>query len=580
MAARILTDAQQALLDEERRLLGDARVLVARLGVSADEEAALADAAAQLDGFFLLVVVGEFNSGKSALINALLHENVLAEGVTPTTAQVTLVRHREGPANLDRGGTILHVQASSLVLRDLHIVDTPGTNAILREHEVLTSRFVPRSDLVLFVTSADRPFTETERAFLQTIRDWGKRVVVVVNKIDILESDADVARVARFVDDGVRTLLGIAPPVFPVSARLARRGHAGDAAAWTASRLDALERYVFDTLDQAERVRLKLLSPLGVADRVAVSLFVEIEARLSVLEDDRRALEDVERQNAAYAFDMARDFDFRMADVEKLLLEMEQRGHTFFDETLRLGRVVDLLNRSRIEQGFAETVVADTPKRIERKVSEIVDWLVDAEFRHWQAVSSHVAKRQQTHGDRILGSEAARRFHQERSRLVESLARQSEQVVRTFDHAHEARTMAGKARSAVAASAAVEVGAVGLGAVLAAVTTTAAADVTGLAMAGVLAILGFLVIPDRRRRAKKDMRDKVTALRVMLAKTLRTEFEDELKRSAGRVGETIEPYSRFVRAEHDRLISARASLESLRAALDGLRGRIVGQLAR
>ena len=54
---------------------------------------------------------------------------------------------------------------------------------------------MPRSDLVLFVTSADRPFTETERAFLEQIRGWGKKIVVVINKIDILESDAQVEEV-------------------------------------------------------------------------------------------------------------------------------------------------------------------------------------------------------------------------------------------------------------------------------------------------------------------------------------------------------------------------------------------------
>ena len=89
------------------------------------------------------------------------------------------------------------------LLRDIHIVDTPGTNAIMREHERITAEFVPRSDLVLFVTSADRPFTETERAFLEQIRGWGKKVVVVINKIDILESDGagrrgdDVRRAQR-----------------------------------------------------------------------------------------------------------------------------------------------------------------------------------------------------------------------------------------------------------------------------------------------------------------------------------------------------------------------------------------------
>ena len=62
------------------------------------------------------------------------------------------------------------------MLREINIVDTPGTNAVRREHEALTREFVPRSDLVLFITSADRPFTESERAFLQSIREWGKKV--------------------------------------------------------------------------------------------------------------------------------------------------------------------------------------------------------------------------------------------------------------------------------------------------------------------------------------------------------------------------------------------------------------------
>lgn len=578
MHDRILNEAQQALLDEERRLLADARVLVARLGAPETDQTALADAAAQLDGFFLLVVVGEFNSGKSALINTLLGEDVLAEGVTPTTAQVTLVRHRDGAAASGRPATVLEVAAGAPLLHDIHIVDTPGTNAILREHEWLTTRFVPRADLVMFVTSADRPFTETERAFLQTIRDWGKQVVVVVNKIDILETDDDVARVARFVEDGVRSLLGIAPPVFPVSVRLARRGRRGDDAALAASRFAALERHVVGALDQTERIRLKLSSPLGVADRVAVSLLAETTARLAVLDEDRAALGDVERQTAAYGADMSRDFDYRMADIEKLLLDLEQRGHAFFDETLRVGRVFDLLNRSRLEQAFADEVVRDTPRQVERKADDIVDWIVDAEFRHWQAVTAHVAKRRQAHGDRIVGSGAGDRFHQERAKLVESLVRQSQQVVGTFDHAHEARLMAEKARTAVAASAAVEIGAVGLGATIAAVTTTAAADLTGLAMAGVLAVVGLFVIPDRRRRAKRDLHEKIAQLRRRLASALRGEFEREIARSVARVGESIEPYSRFVRAESDHLTTARTEVESLRASVAALRSRLAAHL--
>src|SRR5262249_12658214 len=158
------------------------------------------------------------------------------------------------------------------VLRRLTIVDTPGTNAIIRRHEELTRDFIPRSDLVLFVTSADRPFTESERAFLAAIQDWGKKIVIVLNKVDLLEPH-EAEQVVGFTRENGRDLLGFTPEIFPVSARLAQRarnlglsgdeGGAGDEA-WQSSRFDAVERYILETLDEEQRVRLKLLSPLGV----------------------------------------------------------------------------------------------------------------------------------------------------------------------------------------------------------------------------------------------------------------------------------------------------------------------------
>src|SRR6185295_19394942 len=165
-----------------------------------------------LDELFLLVVVGEFNSGKSAFINALLGAHVLREGVTPTTAAITRLRYAPGPTET-RDGALVEIGYPLDLLRDLAIVDTPGTNAIVREHEEITSHFVPRADLVLFVTLADRPFTETERAFMKRIRAWGKKVVVVLNKVDLLDPQ-QVAEQVEFVRQGVERLLGFRPQVF------------------------------------------------------------------------------------------------------------------------------------------------------------------------------------------------------------------------------------------------------------------------------------------------------------------------------------------------------------------------------
>ena len=135
-------------------------------------------------------------------------------------------------------------------------------------------------------------------------------------------------------------------------------------------------------------MQLKLLNPLGVGASLVERHAGFVKDRLALLKDDFATLDDVERQLEVYQQDLTRDFEFRMADIDSILLEMERRGHEYFDETMRIGRVMDLLNRSRVQQGFEQQVVADAPQQIERKVGELVDWLVDADLRQWQDVTA------------------------------------------------------------------------------------------------------------------------------------------------------------------------------------------------
>ena len=231
-----------------------------------DQQQALDQSIAQLDELFLLVVVGEFNAGKSAFINALIGQPLMKEGVTPTTAVITVLEHGEQPEQTVRQANVLVIKAPVDLLREIRIVDTPGTNAIIREHEAMTAEFIPRSDLVFFVTSADRPFTETERGFMEQIRGWGKKIVVVVNKSDILEGPAQVAEIRSFVADNARSLLGFEPDIFFVSAKLALRAKRGEPSVWAASGFEALENYVATTLNASGRAQLKLLESTRCGD--------------------------------------------------------------------------------------------------------------------------------------------------------------------------------------------------------------------------------------------------------------------------------------------------------------------------
>ncbi len=568
---RILTDEQEELLKDSRNLLNDLRASLIQFGAAAEDHETLAHSISQLDELFLVVVVGEFNSGKSAFINALLGQKLLKEGVTPTTTQINVLRFGE---TQERGVEDEHLHTLTApieLLAELNIVDTPGTNAIMRQHEAITQQFVPRSDLVLFVTSADRPFTESERAFLEKIRDWGKKVIIVLNKVDLFQNREELEQVLAFIGDNARALLGMTPEIFPVSSRLALRAKLGETQLWNASLFEPLEKYIQTTLDETSRLSLKFMNPLGVASHL-VNKYLEVtEQRLDLLQTDFSTLQDVDSQLGIYQQDMHRDFDFRMADIENILFEMERHGMDYFDETLRLGKVFDLFNKARIQREFEQRVVADVPTQIERRVNELIDWLVDANLKQWQAVTEHIADRRREHQERIVGDAAGGTFHYDREKLIEGVSKEAQRVVDTYDRANEARLMAEGAQVAVAALAATEVGAVGLGTLITILATTASADATGIILASVVALLGLFIIPARKRQAKSDLRKKIATLREQLTTSLRAQFEREMERGVANIKDAIAPYSRFVRAEQSKLEEVQSKLGETRNGLEELK---------
>jgi small GTP-binding protein len=577
---KVLGERQEALLEQERELLSRLRETLSNFAdtLPADQRT-LDEAIVHLDELFLLVVAGEFNSGKSSFINALIGETVLREGVTPTTDRINILKYGDEAAERLREEFVLEILYPAEMLREINIVDTPGTNAVIRRHEELTRDFIPRSDLVLFVTSADRPFTESERMFLEQIKEWGKKIVLVVNKVDILKPD-EIETVVQFVRDNAQPLLGRQPEVFPLSARLAQRtknmaGANGDGAAdWEHSRFEAIERYITDTLDEDERIRLKLLNPLGVAQSITDKYSAAVSERLRLLQDDFVTIDNIEKQIGLYREDLQSDFRGRLAQIESMLNDMELRGMAFFDETVRIGRVRDLINTDKIRAEFEDQVIGDTPQQIEQQVQQIIDWLVDRQFRLWQAVTDYLNRRRVSQNrDQMLG-EIGTSFDYNRSALLSSVGETARRVVNTYDREFEADELARGVQGTVAASAVIGAGAIGLGAVVAALGTAALVDVTGITASLLIAAGGLYLIPSKRRQAKRDFHHKVSELRDQLARTITRQVNSELEGSSARIREAIGPYTRFVRAQREQLGTTDEELR----AIDGVLGRLRAEI--
>ena len=569
-----LSDTSKQLLTDERAVLSDLLVLLGKVEGSEAELKDLRTAIADLDGAFMLVVCGEYNAGKSTLLNSLLGMEVMPDGVTPTTDKVTVLTWGEQIAESVLGDELVQRTAPVEVLREVSIVDTPGTNAVIRRHQELTERFIPRADLVLFVTSADRPFTESERVFLELISSWGKKVAMLINKIDILETAEQRESVIEFVRSNARQVLEVTPPVLTVSARTALRARkSGDEAAFSGSGLPEVEALVREHLEQGERFKLKLLNPLGVGERLAQQVDTELGNRLELLAGDRRTLEDIDSQRQQFDRDIRRELANHLSRFDTVLLELERRGDNFMNDTVTWRNVIGLMNSDKVKQQFEERVIRGSDEEIDKAVGLLVDWYIERNLKMWEDVMEFINLRTRAGEERIVGRVGGR-FQYDRNSLLGNLRQRIEKVMEGYNKREEAIRLADGLQSAVVSSGLLQVGGLGLGAAVIAFLSGAAADVTGITAGLAMIILGSTVLPRKRARAKKELHEKMQALRDGLEESLQEQVLKELESSNEKLSATIAPYTRFVRSELERLDVLRGELDGIEQRFSGLRRRI------
>ena len=578
MQGTMLTNEQLLFLQQEKQQLNIAKHILSDFNLPEETFNALNEAILQLDELFLIVVVGEFNSGKSALINALLGEYVLEEGVTPTTARVTLVRWGEALSEQIVNEDFAIVTYPLELLKELNLIDSPGTNAIIRRHELLTTEYVPRSDLVLFTTSADRPLTESEREFLEKILAWGKKIVLVINKADILDGQEAIEEVRAFVAQHTAGILGYAPELFVLSAKMAEKANqisdlVEKERLRKASGITDFERYITETLDDRARLELKLSNPLGVASNLLQQAEGLNQAQAEELQADLKLVSELEAMLSAYRKELTAEIKPRLAEVDNVLQNFEQRGEEFFKTNLRITNIGNLAKSDKIKAKFEEEVLAGLSQEIDAKVHTMIDWMVDKDLQIWYQVMGALERRQFIARKQAevgpVSPQAARRTD-----LMASVGETIKTIVNSYNHKKEAEELSVLVEGAVAQTALFEVGAVGLGALVASTLFSAAMDVTGIVAASALAILGFFVIPYKRKQAIEGFKEKMSELRSNLMHTLELTFGREADLALSRLEAKIAPYTQGVRADQEKIARDAQVLAELKQTLEKMQDQM------
>jgi small GTP-binding protein len=300
-----LSREYDALRQREFTVLTDLLEVLPKIDGLAPEYAAQArDALFHADNPYLMVLVGAFNAGKSSIINALLGEaDVMTVGPVPTTDRITILRYGEAAQRIASGeaDTVLY---PAPILQRVSLVDTPGLESVFQKHESQTRKFLHRADTVLYVMLATQAMSAEGLQALNQLRDYGKKVILIINQIDLI-SPEDRETVKRYVSEQAKQHLSVDVPVWLMSAKQGLAANlADDAEGWKASGMVQIEEYVTRQLDDAERLRQKLLTPLQIAETACAQAVHRVKDNQAAMDASTALAENVRGQLSMHERDL------------------------------------------------------------------------------------------------------------------------------------------------------------------------------------------------------------------------------------------------------------------------------------
>ena len=306
------------------------------------------DALFHADHPYMIVFVGPFSSGKSSLINALMGKsNLMPVGVTPTTDHISILRYGEEADQMPSSSGFDSIFYPSKLLQKVCFVDTPGLESIFTTHEEATRNFLHRADVVFMVMLATQAMTAHNLEYLQQLKDYGTKVIVLINQIDLL-TEEEAETVHQYVRTEGKARLGTEPEVWLVSAKKGLKAQDGgvlDEALWHESGLDKIVDYVDQQLSDVDRMRQKLRTPLQITQNVSQAALGVVRRNQSALDHYQNISDNIEQQLAAQKRDQEKAVERITTEISGKFGEASMNGSEAIRDVFSFSRALGSLGR-------------------------------------------------------------------------------------------------------------------------------------------------------------------------------------------------------------------------------------------
>jgi len=513
-------------------------------------EEKLISAIDNLESLFLVVFVGEFSTGKSTIINAIIGEKTLDEGITPTTDKISIIKYgEEKGVELKDGIATFTVNQKNL--ENLYIVDTPGTNVTIEQHEQITQNFIPRADIIFFTIGAERAVTGSESEYIKFLKDdWKKKIVFLLNKIDIASDDEEYNELIQHSTSELQRIFSIEPHIIPISAKREL-----DKSESLNSGFDVLRKYLFETLSEDEKIRIKLNYSLDLSLKLAEETEISIEENLLKINKDIQKLNDFESRIEGMKEDLIENSGQFTERIRSRLLEFKGRGIEFIDNLIRFENILKLIRKEKIATEFEQKVSLQTVKEIEKDLDDMVAWtesssknIIDSSIRFYRdSVETENAN-------------ISTPFLQHRMKLIDTVRSELESKKAQIDPKLLGSNLVDTARNAVASVLGVQVGSLALGATVVSAFSSFIVDITGILATLTIMATAFAILPKKRSNAMKEFSAKVDNLSTELITSIKSQFTRDMDNVKLQIVDSMSPLRNFYKAEEQKLIDPKEQI--------------------
>lgn len=543
---------------EEKALLES---LVPEIKSTSNEklERKLNSARDNLENLFSVVFIGEFSTGKSTIINALLGRNILPEGITPTTDKITIIKYGETfEESNDNGNHYIAINEERL--KGFFIVDTPGTNVTIEQHEKITQDFIPNADIVFFTIGAERAVTGSEAKLIRFIKeDWLKNIVFLLNKTDIVDDDSELNELMQHTEGELQRIFKIKPFLIPISAKFANSAKASsDEKLYRRSGIKKVEDYIFKTLGEQERIRMKIKGSSEFAMSLCTETIKAIDNNIQKISTDMVKIGEFENRLTGMKEEIFYNSNQFTERIKTRLLEFKTRGIEFIDDLIRFENVLKLFRKEKIAKEFESRVSLQTVKELEKDLDALVSW-TERSARTMMDTSLEFYR----NSIQPESTKVSTGFSYDRSLLIDTVRAEIDKRQKQIDPALLGGNLVDSARTAIASVLGVQVGSLAIGAAVISAFSSIIVDITGIIATIAVVATAFAILPRKRRNAMKEFSAKVDTLIKELSSSISSQLERDLDSIKMQILDSLIPLKNFYKIQETKLLQSKNRVEEI-----------------